>query len=289
MTSVFSLSVNDMPWMIRADFSDSAGWDAVVRGASGEGPDGDAQVDFVVVDDPAFEGLTPDRLMGFEPYKHGTYFIVDQFTMHHPEHPLLAVDVNVEPGRSFRLIPSEVEAFAVNMLIANMDFADFADGVDPDGTFRGFDPAPPPGPIPPVSPAQVDQSQDSANNPAGLISDVLSEADPDDPDSFIGQLIREGFWNPASWQRLEAGMREACRCYDGRAWVPRDLTAAFHSVLVRTPNLVALPGTIPMVPEALAARLERIEALAAWFFRGWTMKPLDGPLPGEHDPNVSHG
>jgi len=272
-----------MPWLIRTDFTDQLGWEEVARvlGVSQFEP-ADDDASFAVVDDPEFTGMTPAGLLALEPYQYGSYFLFDHVTVTHPERPLLAVDVHDDPGRTFRLIPSEVEDFAANMLIANMDFADFGDSVDSDGIFRGFDSGPPAGPAATDSPDQSDIS-------IGLIDDLRREADPDDANSFIGQLMREVFWNPASWQRLEAGMREACRRYDNTAEVPRDLTAAFHSVMVRTPNLVAQPDMIPMDPGALEVRLERIMALSAWFFRGWTMQRLDEPLPGEYDPNVSHG
>ncbi len=287
MTSVFSSSVNDTPWLIRADFTDQVVWDEVARaaGVGGFESGDDVQVEFVVTDDEEFEGLTPARLLTLEPYQHGVFFVVDRVTITHPERPLMTVDVGDEPGRSFRLIPSEVQDFAVNMLIGNMDFADFADSFDRDGIFRGFGSEPSPESASAGLPAHIDPSE----HPAGLISDVRREADPDNADSFIGQLIRERFWNPASWQRLEAGMREACRRYDRSAEVPRDLTAAFHSVMVRTPNLVAHPGMIPMHPGALQDRLERIKVLSAWFFRGWTLERCDEPLPGEYDPNAPHG
>jgi hypothetical protein len=123
----------------------------------------------------------------------------------------------------------------------------------------------------------------------GSLDDLRREADPDNPTSFIGQFIREGFWNPASWQRLEAGMREACRRYNGAEEIPRDLAAAFHSVMVRTPNLLALSGTISMVPGAMETRLERIRVLSAWFFRGWTTEQIAGPLRGDYNPDAFHG
>ena len=43
-----------------------------------------------------------------------------------------------EPGRTFRVIPSEMWSVENNLSIANMDFAEFADAVDEDGVFRGF-------------------------------------------------------------------------------------------------------------------------------------------------------
>jgi hypothetical protein len=54
---------------------------------------------------------------------------------------VLFVDLNElsgQVGRAFRSIPSEVEAIVANLSLANMDFAEFADKVDPDGIFRGF-------------------------------------------------------------------------------------------------------------------------------------------------------
>lgn len=44
----------------------------------------------------------------------------------------------VEPGRTFRALPSEVNGIESNLSIANMDWEDFAESVDDDGVFRGF-------------------------------------------------------------------------------------------------------------------------------------------------------
>jgi hypothetical protein len=48
------------------------------------------------------------------------------------------MDLHREPGRTFRVIPSEVWGIENNLWLANMEFAEFADSVDPDGIFRGF-------------------------------------------------------------------------------------------------------------------------------------------------------
>jgi hypothetical protein len=56
-----------------------------------------------------------------------------------PEHPVLVVDLYSEPGRSFRVVPSEMWGVENNLSLANMDFEEFADAVDRDGVFRGFD------------------------------------------------------------------------------------------------------------------------------------------------------
>ena len=278
---------NEMPWLVRADFTDQVAWEQICRAVlvDPDSPDENGQVGFVIVDDIELDGLTPARLLELEPHEGGGDFLVDHQTMSHPDRPVVAVDVADEPGRSFRLIPTAVQSFAVNMLLANMDFDDFANSVDADGIFRGF------GPIPVVAALPEVQSTPTQAGPVGSIADLIREADPDQPNSFVGELIREAFWNPASWQRLETGMREACRMYNGSTEVPRALTRAFHSVMVRVPNLVMLPRflTMGMDPTGLEARLNRISVLSSWFFRGWTLTRPEGPLPGEYDPNVSSG
>jgi hypothetical protein len=48
-------------------------------------------------------------------------------------------ELNEQVGRMFRSIPSEVEPIVVNLSLANMDFAEFADNTDPDGSFADSD------------------------------------------------------------------------------------------------------------------------------------------------------
>jgi len=43
-----------------------------------------------------------------------------------------------ESGRTFRSIPRQAEAIVINLCLANMDFAEFADKAQADGVFRGF-------------------------------------------------------------------------------------------------------------------------------------------------------
>ncbi|MFE9690687.1 DUF6924 domain-containing protein [Micromonospora sp. NPDC005806] len=66
-------------------------------------------------------------------------FLADSTTMADDEHPLLAVDLYGQPGRTFRVPPRWNAEVCANMSIANMDFADFADFADESGTFRGLE------------------------------------------------------------------------------------------------------------------------------------------------------
>jgi hypothetical protein len=56
----------------------------------------------------------------------------------HPDLPILVVDLYDDPGRTFRVIPSEMWGVENKLSIANMGFEEFADAVDGDGIFRGF-------------------------------------------------------------------------------------------------------------------------------------------------------
>jgi len=76
--------------------------------------------------------LTPDD------FGHTFVLVVDKAATHSPEFPVLVIDLYDERGRTFRAIPSTIQAIENNLSIANMDFLDFADRVYSDGVFRGF-------------------------------------------------------------------------------------------------------------------------------------------------------
>lgn len=133
-------SVN--PLVIRTEFHLDREWKqicAAVRApVQSAGDRCYAHVDFL--DDSTFQGLSKDALLVLVPesYKHSVLFIVDEATVSHPEHPILAVDLRAEKGRSFRAIPSAIQSIENNLSIANMDFFEFANPADKDGVFRGF-------------------------------------------------------------------------------------------------------------------------------------------------------
>jgi hypothetical protein len=123
---------------IRTDFSDPAAWDQVR--AMIEQPVGEfrAYVDFV--SDPEFDGLTPAQLLSSLPEgsQKPFAFLVDRVALKDPEHPILVVDLLDQPGRTFRVIPTEAWGVENNLSIGNMGFEEFAEATDEDGIFRGF-------------------------------------------------------------------------------------------------------------------------------------------------------
>lgn len=129
---------SDQALVIRTDFSDDTAWNTVVS-AIRQPVDGFyAYVE--LVDDPAFRDLTVEQLVAVRDDLSKSYAIVaDGITMREAEHPLLVVDLIEELGRTFRAVPSSIQSIENNLSIANMDFWEFADNVDPDGVFRGFE------------------------------------------------------------------------------------------------------------------------------------------------------
>ncbi len=125
--------------LLRTDFSDDAAWEAVCAAIQEPNEEGfKAYVD--CISDPTYAGLTVEQLVALAP-KGGDrtfVFLVDRLTLTHPERPILVVDLYDEPGRTFRVIPREMWGVENNLSIANMDYHEFADSVDPDGVFRGF-------------------------------------------------------------------------------------------------------------------------------------------------------
>lgn len=124
--------------VLRTDFSDDAAWDAVCRASTAPSPDGfSANVTFV--SDPAFADLTAEQITALPRVAYRRFvFLVDHVTITHSEMPVLVVDLLHEPGRWFRVVPTEMWSVENNLSIANMDFFEFADHADTDGVFRGF-------------------------------------------------------------------------------------------------------------------------------------------------------
>lgn len=133
-----SLPRSDQALVIRTDFSDDTAWNSIVTAIRQPAEGFYAYVDFV--DDPAFRELTVEQLVALRDDLSKSYTIVaDAVTMSGADHPLLIVDLIEELGRTFRAVPSAIQSIENNLSIANMDFWEFADNVDADGVFRGFE------------------------------------------------------------------------------------------------------------------------------------------------------
>ncbi len=77
-----------------------------------------------LVSEGEYEGLVVGRIGDVVPHDwdHLFVFLADHQALSDPERPVLCVDLCDEPGRSFRVIPSEMWGIANNLSIANMGF-----------------------------------------------------------------------------------------------------------------------------------------------------------------------
>lgn len=125
--------------ILRTDFDDDRRWEAFMESLS---KIGDYRM-ATFVSDTAYAGATLQQLVDADAAadiddKVFYLFVADAKTLADDEHPLLAVDLDTEPGRSFRVPVQFYADVSANLSIANMDFADFADAADAAGTYRGL-------------------------------------------------------------------------------------------------------------------------------------------------------
>jgi len=128
--------------VLRTDFSDDATWRAVCEASSAPSPGDGFLTNLTFVEDRAFEAAAVADLLAAAAAasQYRTFmFVADGVTMREAEHPVLVIDLADQPGRSFRVIPSEMWSVENNLSLANMDFDEFADAVDAAGIFRGFE------------------------------------------------------------------------------------------------------------------------------------------------------
>lgn len=133
------LPSTDNSLLLRTNFADDLAWNSlcdVVQKPNEEG----FRAYFDCVSDSSYDGLTIERLtnLAIDNEEHSFICVADLITLTDPEQPILVIDCYDQPGRTFRVIPSEVCGVENNLSIANMDFEEFADSCDPDGVFRGF-------------------------------------------------------------------------------------------------------------------------------------------------------
>ena len=135
--------------VLRTDFSNDAVWKEVCNAI--QEPVGEFQTYVDFLGQREYDKITVEQVISLIPEEsdRSFIFVVDQITISHPDHPVLCLDLVDEPGRTFRVIPSELWSVENNLSLANSDFRNFADSVDPDGVFRGSEaqayPPPTPG------------------------------------------------------------------------------------------------------------------------------------------------
>lgn len=123
---------------LRLDHSDEKVWREIVDAVGRESEDG-FLADIDIIDDAALDGADVDVLAEEVAGQsdHALLLVADSTTMRHRERPILCIDL-VSNEVPVRVIPSELWSIENNVSLANMDFAEFVEGADEDGIFRGF-------------------------------------------------------------------------------------------------------------------------------------------------------
>jgi hypothetical protein len=123
--------------LLRVDYTDDAAWDALC--AMVQQRVGEFRAYVTPFSDPAYADITLDEIIHLASHPDRSFVLVaDRRALMDPDHPLLVVDLLDEPGRTFRVIPSETWSVENNLSLANMGFEEFAEALDANGVFRGF-------------------------------------------------------------------------------------------------------------------------------------------------------
>jgi hypothetical protein len=144
-----ALPAGEEALLVRTSFEDEEGWRALLDELGGADAEGRVGADLdpeeidtdrypltaLVVDDRAFEGLTPAHVPALVPPGGDAPLVVlaGAGTFTEPGRPLTAVDLYDTPGHAAVLPCGMVGSLACNLEIANMDFHEFvlAEGAEP--------------------------------------------------------------------------------------------------------------------------------------------------------------
>lgn len=127
------------PYLFRTYFGEGIDWNELSRNLISKYDMG-FSANFTMINDKQNQNKTPDQIIKNLPedYPFGVIFVADSLTFNDRENTVLCIDVLEEPGKSFRVIVSELWGVENNLSIANMDFYEFYESCDENGIFRGF-------------------------------------------------------------------------------------------------------------------------------------------------------
>lgn len=136
-----TLPKTDVSLLVRTDFTDDGAWEQLRNEAQAVNEDG-FRAYIEPVSDQGFEGADWQAVKAAVRTNEdgaSVLFIADSFAFTAREHAILVVSLDDTDEPPFRVIPSELWGIDNNLNISNMDWREFADAVDEDGIFRGFD------------------------------------------------------------------------------------------------------------------------------------------------------
>ena len=134
-----TIPVTQKSFALRTDFSNDHAWRDLL--ATLHKPDDELAPNLDFINDPAFAGVTPDRLRALLPddSDHSYAFVIDRRTLTETDHPVIVVDLTRKKPKTFLAAAASLPEVEDNLSLGNMDFDEFAKHADADGVFRGFD------------------------------------------------------------------------------------------------------------------------------------------------------
>jgi len=131
-----SLPQSDETLLIRTDFSDQEGWEALRTAVTTPNED-DFLANVHLVDDPAYRDVTAEQFAALlDPYS--LLIVADKLAITSPEQPLLSIYRGEEGTEQLRVIAERLWSIENNISLANMDWDEFTSAAADDGIFRGF-------------------------------------------------------------------------------------------------------------------------------------------------------
>ena len=150
----------DNPILLRTDFGNESSWQELRDAATQPSRDDAASMGDVmqlyaelgetmgglessieIVDDQSFSGFEIGSVQSIVPTKYDfTFvFVADEQCFKQTDPEVLVV--NLDQGTTFRTTADQIHGIASNLGEANMDWSDFANNLDAQGVFRGFNEA----------------------------------------------------------------------------------------------------------------------------------------------------
>lgn len=130
MTTAARLPETEYAPLLRTDFTDDRAWQALL---------GEIEGDWVtVLADPGHRDLSVPELVGLVPdgSRYPVLVVADAVMFASAERSLLLIDVDEEPGRTFRTVLDAFQSAIANLAIDNQSFDDYLNSVDASGVYR---------------------------------------------------------------------------------------------------------------------------------------------------------
>ncbi|WP_051795473.1 hypothetical protein [Streptomyces sp. NRRL S-87] len=125
--------------LVRTDFTQPHAWQklcATLQTPTREG----FQADVVTIDDPVYQGLTPEQVLQRAPTdpQDRLIAVADTPALSTPDLPLLVIDLLEEGPQNLRVIAAQLWSIDNNLSLGNMDYEEFAEAADDHGVYRGL-------------------------------------------------------------------------------------------------------------------------------------------------------